>query len=126
MTCEAPATRTSGRVVLTLLSGRGRLSTAYWGFGVGGGVVFAVVVAIIGLVLMTRSVSHEGATVENPALQYFLSSAWWLFLAYQLFVAILVWKNAFNVGNPIWGWLARGIVIAAGGLLGARLVWTFS
>lgn len=126
MTCEAPAKRTSVRVVLALASGRGRLSTAYWGFGVGGSVLFAVVVAITGLVLMTRAVSHEGTTVENLALQYFLSFAWWAFLAYQLFVAILIWRNAFNVRNPMWGWLARGIVIAIGGLLGARVVWTLS
>lgn len=109
------------RVFMAHLAGRGRLSTAYWGFGIGGSVLFAVVLVLASLVLMTRSVSEEGATIENPALQSFLSGAIWFFLAYQVLVAVLIWRNAFNVSSPVWGWLARGIVLAAAGVLSVGL-----
>lgn len=95
---------------------------AYWGYGVGGSLAFAVLVVIISLALMGGGSSTSLETGSNSRLAAFLGAAWWVFLAYQVFVAILVWRNAFNVENPIWGWLARGFVVLAAIFLGSRIL----
>lgn len=111
VTDRVPPRRSLLQAFIAHIAGRGRLSTAWWGFGIGGSVIYIVVLSLVGLFLMTRSVSEDGATVENQSLQLFLSRAGWTFLTYQILVAILVWRNAFNVGNPIWGWVARAMLI---------------
>jgi hypothetical protein len=121
LTDQSPTRRSLIRAFIAHFAGQGQLSTAYWGFGVGGSVLFAVVLILASLVLMTRSISEEGATIDNPALQSFLSGAVWIFLAYQVLVAVLIWRNAFNVGNRMWGWVARGLVLAGGGGLVFRM-----
>jgi peptidoglycan/LPS O-acetylase OafA/YrhL len=119
---KSEGVRTPSSGLVACLSGRGRLSVAYWGYGVGGSLAFAVLVVIISLALMGGGSSTSLETAGNSRLAVFLGASSWAFLAYQVFVAILVWRNAFNVENPIWGWLARGLVVSAAIILGFRML----
>lgn len=108
---------------LVHLAGRGRLSTAYWGFGVGGTLLISVVAVLVAFFLLPSALREHQGALDSPKFMAFVAATYWILIAYYVLVTVLIWRNAYNVVNRIWGHLARLIVVIAivfmiGSLLG--------
>ena len=92
-------------------AGKGRLSRAYWGYG-GVGTLVLFFLAIIGAFMILPSALEESVSLLDSAVfRDYLMGANVVLSAYQVFVGILVWRNAGNVENPIWSHVARLVVV---------------
>ena len=88
----------SGNVARYYWRGDGPLWKVYWLYGVLGSNVLALIL----LLLM-----QEGA----------IASGWFqlvllLLAVYTVWIVVSVWRCAFNVENPMYGHMARGLTIA--------------
>jgi hypothetical protein len=92
------------------LAGQGRLSSAYWGFGVGGTLLISFSAVLIAFFLLPSALRKHHGALESPEFVTFLAVTYWILAAYHLLVAVLVWRNAYNVMNRLWGHFARLIV----------------
>ena len=92
-------------------AGEGRLSRAYWGYG-GVGTVILLFFAIIGSFMILPSALEEDPSLLGSAVfRDYLIGVYVVLNVYQVFVGILVWRNAGNVENPIWSHVARLVVV---------------
>jgi len=90
--------------------GKGKLSTAYWGFGVVGSFVISLL-AMFGILFIVPSALRNGGSVwESTAFRVYLAVVYLILLGYQIVVWILIWRNAHNTSKPIWSQLAKMVV----------------
>ncbi|HEY7672608.1 MAG TPA: hypothetical protein VIC71_10355 [Gammaproteobacteria bacterium] len=99
------------------LAGKGRLSRAYWGYGAVGTAILMVVV-VIGAFFLLPFVVDEADILSSPVILGYAIGAYLVLVAYQVFVGVLIWRNAMNVDNPTWGHVARvSVVLGALGIV---------
>jgi hypothetical protein len=93
------------------LSGKGRLSRAYWWYGAVGTAIllFLVLVGVFFLVPFALDASTD--ILASPVILGYVIGAYLVLTAYQVFVGVLIWRNAMNVDNPMWGHVARVVVV---------------
>lgn len=99
------------------LAGRGKLSSAYWGFGVGGTLLIFLASVLVALFLLPSALREHQGALESPGFVTFLAATYWILAVYHVLVAVMVWRNAYNVANRFWGHLARLVVVAGLALL---------
>jgi hypothetical protein len=87
------ATVKSDRLIFRLWRGDDRLWRAFWLIWILGGF-------LVGLATM----------VLIKAGLFSLFAAFLTRAAFLLYAGVTVWRNAFNCGAPIWGWIARILV----------------
>jgi hypothetical protein len=97
-------------------AGKGRLSGAYWKYGVAGTLGIYFFAMIGSLMLLPVALREHQSVLESPIFQAYLLAVYML-LAYQVVVWALIWRNARNVKNPIWGHLAKVAVVGSTVLL---------
>ena len=105
-------------------AGKGRLSGAYWKYGVAGTLGIYVFAMLGSLMLMPAALKDHHSVLESPIFRGYLLVVYSLLLAYQIVVWVLIWRNAGNVQNPIWGNIAKLAVVAGAFLLLVRAFGT--
>ncbi|MFA6902214.1 MAG: hypothetical protein WC236_03930 [Gallionellaceae bacterium] len=90
-----------------LLAGKGRLSTAYWGFGVKG-TIFIYIFALLGsLLLLPMALKDHRSVLESPIFATYFMVVYLILIAYQILVWVLIWRNAKNTDTIFWGYSAK-------------------
>lgn len=92
--------------LLNYLMGREKLWRAYWLLGLAGTVYLTIVSMGTGVGAFPEPV---GLTLEA---------------LYAVYYAVAIWNCAFNVENPLWGYLARFSVIGGLGFLALEIYLT--
>jgi hypothetical protein len=105
-------------------AGRGRLSGAYWKYGVAGTVGIYVFALLGSLMLLPVALKGHESVLESPIFRVYLLAVYVLLLAYQVIVWVLIWRNARNVQNPFWGHVAKVAVVGGAFLLLVRAFGT--
>lgn len=105
-------------------SGRGRLSGAYWKYGVAGTFGLYAFAMFGSLLLVPAALKGHQSVLESPIFRAYLLFVYLLLFAYQIVVWGLIWRNAANVSDPRWGHLAKLVVVASAFLLLARAFGT--
>jgi uncharacterized membrane protein len=110
---EDPAVRknTDGFQTLRLYwAGKGKLSVAYWGFGVVGSLLLSIFCAF-GVLFVVPFASKDGSDIlESTAFQLYVVVILVILLAYQVVASIVIWRNSNNTTKPIWSQLAKASV----------------
>jgi hypothetical protein len=91
-------------------AGKGKLSTAYWGFGVVGSSVVFLLMALGGFFFVPTALREHDSVFASPLFNAYLLATNLLLLTYQIVVWILIWRNAPNSSNAAWGNLAKAVV----------------
>jgi hypothetical protein len=78
--------------------GHGPLWKVYWLYGILGSNVLALTLFLL---------MHESAFGT-----LWFQIVWLLLAAYTIWIVISVWRCAFNVENPLYGHMARGLTVA--------------
>lgn len=94
-------------------AGKGRLSGAYWKYGVAGTLAIQAVSLIFGLLLLPTALRGHDSVLQSGFFRAYIFVTFLVLISYQIVVWILIWRNAENVENAIWGHLAKLAVIAA-------------
>src|SRR5262245_47626244 len=94
-------------------AGKGRLSGAYWKYGVAGTLGLYVFGMLGSLMLFPVALRGHQTVLESPVFRAYLLALYLLLLAYQIVVWVLIWKNAQNVQNPVWGHAAKVVVVGS-------------
>lgn len=97
-------------------SGKGRLSGAYWKYGVAGTLGLYVFAMLGSLMLLPAALKNHDSVLDSPVFRAYLLTVYFLLLAYQAIVYVLIWRNARNVRNQIWGHVAK-LAVVVGALL---------
>lgn len=105
-------------------AGRGRLAGAYWKYGFAGSLGIYVFAMLGSLMLFPIALKGHQSVMESPIFRGYLVAVYLLVLAYQGVVWVLIWRNAKNVGNPIWGHIAKVVVVGSAFLLLVRVFGT--
>ena len=105
-------------------AGKGRLSGAYWKYGVAGTLGLYVFAMLGSLMLIPAALKGHQSVLDSPIFRAYLWVVYLLLLVYQFVVWILIWRNAGNVRNPIWGHVAKLAVVAGAFLLLVRAFGT--
>ena len=92
-------------------AGKGRLSGAYWKYGVAGTLGLYVLALFGSLLLLPSALQGNESVLQSGAFRAYLFAVFLLLFAYHVVVVILIWKNAKNVQNPIWGHIAKAAVV---------------
>jgi hypothetical protein len=96
------------------LAGKGRLSRAYWWYGAVGTAIllFLVLVGAFFAVFFALNDLVENADIlASPVILGYVIGAYLVLIAYQVLVGVLIWRNARNVDNPMWGHVAKVVVV---------------
>lgn len=97
-------------------AGKGRLSGAYWKYGVAGTLGLYVFAMLGSLMLLPAALKNHDSVLDSPVFRAYLLTVYLLLLAYQAIVYVLIWRNARNVRNQIWGHVAK-LAVVVGALL---------
>ena len=97
-------------------AGKGRLSGAYWKYGVAGTLGLHVFAMLGSLMLLPAALKNHDSVLDSPVFRAYLLTVYLLLLAYQAIVYVLIWRNARNVRNQIWGHVAK-LAVVVGALL---------
>ena len=89
--------------------GQERLWKVFWIYGLLGSFVLQAVNASLAL-LLGFSVAG-GAALPYLAWRILHPTIQGILIAYSLWVALVVWRCAFNVEKRFWGIIARGVVV---------------
>lgn len=73
---------------------------------------------------MPSALREHQSVLDAPHFVAFLEATYWVVMAYEVLAAVMIWRNAYNVANRIWGHLARlivvlGLILLIGGQLNA-------
>jgi hypothetical protein len=95
-------------------SGKVELKTAYLRYGL----VYTFILwffALLGSLMLLPAALREHETVlDSPVFRGYLAGVYVFLCLYQLFVWIIVWRNAHNVPNIAWAYAAKiGVVFSA-------------
>jgi hypothetical protein len=93
------------------LSGKGRLSRAYWWYGAVGTAILLLLVLIGAIFLVPFALDANTDILASPVIFGYVIGAYVVLTAYQVFVGVLIWRNSMNVDNPVWGHVARVMVV---------------
>jgi cellulose synthase/poly-beta-1,6-N-acetylglucosamine synthase-like glycosyltransferase len=105
-------------------AGKGRLSGAYWKYGVAGTLGLYVFAMLGSLMLFPAALKGHESVLESPIFRAYLLVVYLLLLAYQVVVWALIWRNARNVQNPVWGHVAKVAVVGGAFLFLVRVFGT--
>ena len=105
-------------------AGKGRLSGAYWKYGVAGTLGLYVFAMLGSLMLIPAALKGHESALESPIFRAYLLVVYLLLLAYQVVVWVLIWRNAGNVQNPVWGHVAKVAVVGGAFLFLVRAFGT--
>ena len=92
------------------LSGSGRLKSAYWRYGVVWTLILWFFLLLFSLMLLPAALRDHDSVLESPLFRGYLSGVYVFLAIYQVLVWVMVWRNARNVDQPLWGHLAKGVV----------------
>ena len=96
--------------------GYGKLSVAFWGYGVVGTFILYFF-AMLGSLLLLPTAYQEGRSLlESAQFSRYLTGVYILLLGYQFVVWILIWRNSKNASRKIFGYIAKASVVV--GILG--------
>jgi len=102
-------------------AGKGRLSGAFWGYGFAGTLSICAFSIIFGLLLLPVALRGHQSVLESGVFRTYVLVISLALIAYHIVVWILIWRNAANVENQIWGLVAKLAVIASASLAVARI-----
>ena len=92
-------------------AGKGKLTVAYWGYGVVGTLVIYFLAMTISLLLIPFAYKEGSSILESSIFINYLLGAYIFLVVYQVLVWVLVWRNAKNVTKKFWGHIAKAGVV---------------
>jgi len=93
-------------------NGHGKLSVAYWGYGVVGTLILYFICMLGSLIFIPLAYEEGKNLIETTIFQNYLALIYLILLLYQFLVWTLVWQNSQNCRNILWGYIAKFIVIS--------------
>ena len=92
-------------------NGEGTLAWAYWGFGVGGGLILLFILAFSFLFVLPFAYAPNRSILHSPLFTGYLVAVGLLYISYILATAVMVWRCGDNVRWPGWKYLSRAAVL---------------
>jgi hypothetical protein len=92
-------------------AGKGRLGTAFWGYGYVASFVLAFLAMLFSLFILPFALRDHSSVLESPLFRGYMLAVSLVLLGYQLIAAVLIWRNAPNSSSALLGNLAKAFVL---------------